>query len=88
MATFLQENVAFDKMSYFDNVADKIHQTYDPLIDQLIARRVGLLQRVQELREDHRKKETNRIAAIEELETVQQQMRGVSIKANPKPRIL
>ena len=82
MATFLPENVTFDKMSYFDSVADKIHQTFECLIDQLIARRDALLQRVHELREDHRNKETTRVAAIEELERVQQQMQDMSIKAN------
>ena len=80
MATFLPENVTFDKMSQLDNVATEIHQTFECLIDQLIARRDALLQRVHELREDHRNKETTRVAAIEELERVQQQMR---IKANP-----
>ena len=83
MATNLPPNVAFNKMTYFDNVADKIHQTFDPLIDQLIARRDVLLQRVQELREDHRNKEANRIAAIDELEKVQQQMQEMSIRENP-----
>ena len=83
MATFLPENVTFDKMSQFDNVATKIHQTFECLIDQLIARRDALLQRVQELQEDHRNKETTRVAAIEELERVQQQMQDMSIKANP-----
>ena len=83
MATFHPENVTFDKMSQFDNVADKIHQTFECLIDQLIARRDALLQRVQELREDHRNKETTRVAAIAELERVQQQMREMSIKVNP-----
>ena len=83
MATFLPENVTFDKMSYFDNVADKIHQTFECLIDQLIGRRDALLQRVHELQEDYRNKETTRVAAIEELERVQQQMREMSIKANP-----
>ena len=83
MATNLPPNVAFDKMTHFDNVADKIQQTFDYLIDQLIARRDALLQRVQELREDHRNKEANRIAAIKELEKVQQQMQEMSIRENP-----
>ena len=82
MATFLPEIVTFDKMSQFDNVTTEIHQTFECLIDQLIARRDALLQRVQELREDHRNKETTRVAAIEELERVQQQMQDMSIKAN------
>ena len=83
MATNLPPNVAFDKMPHFDNVAAEIRQTFDPLIDHLIARRNALLQRVQELREDHRNKEANRIAAIEELERIQQQMQEMSIKINP-----
>ena len=83
MATFLPENAAFDKMPYFDSVATEIHQTFECLIDQLIARRDALLQRVQELREDHRNKETTRVVAIEELERVQQQMQDINIKANP-----
>ena len=83
MATNMPSNVTFDKMAQFDNVATKIHETYDPLIDQLIARRDALLQRVHELREDHRNKEATRIAAIEELERVQQQMQEMSIKVNP-----
>ena len=80
MATNLPPNVTFDKMTYFDNVADKIYQTFDSLIDHLIARRDALLQRVQELREDHKSKEANRIAAIEELERIQQQMQEMSIR--------
>ena len=83
MATFLPENVAFDKMSYFDSVADKIHQTFECLIDQLIARRDALLQRVHELQEEYGNKETTRVAAIEELKRVQQQMQDMTIKVNP-----
>ena len=83
MATNMPTIVTFDKMAHFDNVARFIYQTYDPLIDQLIARRDALLQMVHELREDHRNKETNRIAAIEELERVQQQMQEIRIKENP-----
>ena len=83
MATNMPTNVTFNKMAQFDNVATIIHQILDPLIDQLIARRDALLQRVHELREDHRNKEATRIAAIEELERVQQQMQEMSIKVNP-----
>ena len=77
MATDLPPNVAFDKMPHFDNVEAEIQQTFDSLIDQLITRRNDLLQRVQELREDHRNKEATRIATIEELERVQQQMQEI-----------
>ena len=83
MATNMPANVTFDKMTQFDNVATIIHETFDLLIDQLIARRDALLQRVHELREDHRNKEVTRIAAIEELERVQQQMQEIRIKENP-----
>ena len=83
MATNLPPNVTSNKMPHFDNMADKIQQTFDSLIDPLIARRDALLQRVQELREDHRNKEANRIAAIEELEKIQQQMQEMSIRENP-----
>ena len=83
MATNMPTNVTFDKMAQFDNLATIIQETFDPLIDQLIARRDALLQRVHELREDHRNKEANRIAAIEELERVQQQMQEIRIKENP-----
>ena len=83
MATNMPINVTFDKMPQFDKAATIIHQTFDPLIDQLIARRDALLQRVHELQEDHMNKEATRIAAIEELERVQQQMQEMSIKVNP-----
>ena len=83
MATDLPLNITFDKMAQFDKVATKILQTFDSLIDQLIARRDVLLQRVQEVREEHRNKEATRIAAIEELKMVQQKLQEISIKVNP-----
>ena len=83
MATNLPPNVTSNKMPHFDNMADKIQQTFDSLIDQLIARRDALLQRVQVLREDHKNKEATRIAAIKELERIQQQMQEMSIRENP-----
>ena len=82
MATNMPANATFDKMTHFDNLATIIHETFDPLIDQLIAGRDALLQRVHELREDHMNKQANRIAAIEELERVQQHMQEIRIKEN------
>ena len=82
MASNLPEKDAFVNMSFFDIVATKIHQTFDPLIEQLIARRDAHLQRVHELRKDYSSKESTRLADIEELETVQQRMQGMKIKAN------
>ena len=63
-------------------MATEIHQTYECLIGQLIAKRDALLQRVHELREDHRNKETTLVAAIKELERVQQQMGEMNIRTN------
>ena len=83
MATNMPANVISDKMTHFDNLDTIIRETFDSLIDQLIARRNALLQRVHELREDHRNKEANRIAAIEELERVQQHMQEIRIQENP-----
>ena len=84
MATNLPPNLPFDKMAQFDNVLAEIHQTFDPLIDQLIARRDALLKRVHELRENHKNKEATRIAAIEELKRVQQQIQEINITVIPK----
>ena len=82
MATFLSENVTFDKLAQFDIVTTEIHQTFECLIGQLIARRDALLQGVHELREDQRNRETTRVAAIKELGRVQQQMRDINIRTN------
>ena len=84
MATNLPPNIGFDKMQYFDKAATKIQQTFDSLIDQLIVGRDALLQRIQELREDHKNKEASRIAAFEEL---QQQIRKMKIRENPNKEI-
>ena len=82
MATNLPTNVPTNPMTQFDTVATQIHQTFDPLIAQLIARRDALLLKLSHLRQEYTDKETTRRAAIEELEKTQQQMMEMSLKVN------
>ena len=82
MATNLTSNVPTNPMTQFDTVATQIHQTFDPLIAQLIARRDALLHKLSQLRKEYTDKETTRRAAIEELERTQQQMMEMSLKVN------
>ena len=82
MATNLPTNVPTNPMTQFDTVATQIHQTFDPLIAQLIARRDVLLLKLSQLRQDYSDKETTRRAAIEELEKAKQQMMEISLKVN------
>ena len=82
MATNLPTNVPTNPMTQFDTVATQIHQTFDPLIAQLLARRDALLLKLSQLRQEYTNKETTRRAAIEELEKVQQQMMEMSLKVN------
>ena len=82
MATNIPIIVPTNPMAQFDSVATRIHQTFDPLIAQLIARRDALLLELSQLREDYSNKETTRRAAIQEIETAQQQMLMLSLKVN------
>ena len=82
MATNLPTIVATNPMTQFDTVVTQIHQTFDPLIAQLIARRDALLLKLSQLRQEYSDKETTRRAAIEELERTQQQMMEMSLKVN------
>ena len=82
MATNLPTNAPTNPMTQFDTVATQIHQTFDPLIAQLIARRDALLLKLSQLRQEYTDKETTRRAAIEELEKAQQQMMEISLKVN------
>ena len=82
MATNLPTNVPTNPLTQFDTVAAQIHQTFDPLIAQLIARRDALLLKLSQLRQEYSDKETTRRAAIEELERTQQQMMEMSLKVN------
>ena len=82
MATNLPTNVPTNPMTQFDTVATQIHQTFDPLIAQLIARRDALLLKLSQLRQEYTDKETYRRDAIEELEKTQQQMIEMNLKVN------
>ena len=82
MATNIPTIVPTNPMAQFDSVATRIHQTFDPLIAQLIARRDALLLELSQLREDYSNKETTRRTAIQEIETAQQQMQMLSLKVN------
>ena len=82
MATNIPTIVPTNPMAQFDSVATRIHQAFDPLIAQLIARRDALLLELSQLREDYSNKETTRRAAIQEIETAQQQMQMLSLKVN------
>ena len=82
MATNIPTIVPTNPMAQFDSVATRIHQTFDPLITQLIARRDALLLELSQLREDYSNEETTRRAAIQEIETAQQQLQMLSLKVN------
>ena len=82
MATNIPTIVPTNPMAQFDSVATRIHQIFDPLIAQLIARRDALLLELSQLREDYSNKEATRRTAIQEIETAQQQMQMLSIKEN------
>ena len=82
MATNIPTIVPTNPDSQFDSVATRIHQTFDPLITQLIARRNALLLELSQLREDYSNKEATRRAAIQEIATAQQQMHMFSLKEN------
>ena len=82
MATNLPSNEPTNPMTQFDTVATQIHQTFETLIAQLIARRDALLLKLSQLRQEYTDKETTRRAAIEELERTKQQMMEMSLKVN------
>ena len=82
MATNQPTNAPVNEFHLYDTVATEITDTFNRLIEQLIARRDALLTKLQTMKEDFVTKETTRIAAIAELERVTRQMREESIKVN------
>ena len=82
MATNQPTNEPVNQFHIYDNVATEIENTFNLLIEQLIARRDALLTKLQTMKEDFVTKETTRRAAIEELERVIRQMKEESIKVN------
>ena len=81
MATNQPTNEPVNQFHLYDIVATEIENTFNPLIEQLIARRDALLTKLQTMKEDFVTKETTRRAAIEELERVIRQMKE-EIKVN------
>ena len=82
MATNQPTNEPVNQFHLYDIVATEIENTFNPLIEQLIARRDALLTKLQTMKEDFVTKETTRRAAIEELERVIRQMREESTIVN------
>ena len=82
MATNQPTNEPVNQFHLYDNVATEIENTFNHLIEQLIARRDALLTKLQTMKEGFVTKETIRRAAIEELERVIRQMKEESIKVN------
>ena len=82
MATNQPTNAPVYEFHLYDFVATEITDTFNRLIEQLIARRDALLTKLQTMKEDFVTKETTRKAAIAELERVIRQMREESIKVN------
>ena len=82
MATNQPTNEPVNQFHLYDNVATEIENTFNLLIEQLIARRDALLTKLQTMKEDFVTKETTSRAAIEELERVIRQMKEESIKVN------
>ena len=81
MATNQPTNEPVYQFHLYDFVATEIENTFNPLIEQLIARRDALLTKLQTMKEDFVTKEITRRAAIEELERVIRQMKE-EIKVN------
>ena len=71
-----------NEFEQFDLVAKQILNTFEPLIQQLIARRDALLRKLQDMKEDYLRKESTRKAAREELLATQQHLQELSLKVN------
>ena len=82
MATNEPTNLPFNNLKQFDTVSTQILQTFQTLINQLIARRDALLHKLSQLREDYTNKETTRLEAIRELDKTRKQLEEMSLKVN------
>ena len=82
MATNQPTNVTTDLLAEFDSVGTQINQVFNPLIEQLIARRDALLLTLSEIQEDYICKETTRKASIDEIRKVQEHLNRLSLKVN------
>ena len=77
MATNI-EIVPYDTMAHFHRIITQIEKTFNRLVNQLIKRRDVLCQIVTELRDDFHDKESARLAAIQELDQTQQQLKQMT----------
>ena len=82
MATNEPTNQPLNNFQQFDAVSTQILQTFETLINQLIARRDALLHKLSQLREDYTNKETTRLEAIRELEKTRKQLEEMSLRVN------
>ena len=82
MATNQPMLAEVNEFEKFDLVAKQILNTFEPLIQQLIARRDALLRKLQDMKEDYLRKESTRKAAIEELLATQLHLQELSLKVN------
>ena len=82
MATNQPTNVPVNQFHLFEIVATEIADIFNPLIEQLIAKRDALLTKLQTMKKVFITKETTRRAVVEELERVIRQMKKDSIKLN------
>ena len=82
MATNEPMVVEVNEFEQFDLVAKQILNTFEPLIQQLIARRDALLRELQDMKEDYLGKESTRKAAREELLATQLHLQELSLKVN------
>ena len=82
MATNEPTNQPLNNFQQFDTVSTQILQTFQTLMNQLIARRNALLHKLSQLREDYTNKETTRLEAIRELEKARKQLEEMSLKVN------
>ena len=71
-----------NEFEQFDLVATQILNTFEPLIQQLIARRDALLRKLQDMKDDYFRKESTRKAAREELLVTQLHLQELSLKVN------
>ena len=82
MATNQPTNAPVNQFHLFEIVATEIADIFNPLIEQLIAKRDALLTKLQTMKKVFITKETTRRAVVEELERVIRQMKKDSIKLN------
>ena len=87
MATNQPTNVPVNQFQLYHDVALEIENIFNPLIERLIMRRDALLTKLQTMKEDFVTKETTRKAALEELESVIQQMQEESMKINTNLKV-